>query len=150
MASLGPLLIDRTAVLEGVRRLRIVVSFVAGEQQSADLVFVEPASQARRVQAALVQQLCRMRWPSEVEMVQWTLLECGELTAPQLTLFAQPGQRLRSLNDLADKLSSRYSPLLFQANLLHATHPVPERRSVLQPLAQALTGTAAAHVSSLA
>jgi nucleotidyltransferase/DNA polymerase involved in DNA repair len=154
MASLRPLLIDRAAALEGVRRLRIVVSFVAGEQQSADLVFVEPASQARRMQAVLVQQLCRMRWPSKVESVQWTLLECGELTTPQLTLFAESNQRLRSLSDLADKLSSRYSPLLFQANLPHATHPVPERRGAFQPLAQALaesfTGTAAAHVSSLA
>ena len=150
MASLRPLLIDRAAALEGVRRLRIAVSFVSGEQQSADLVFVEPASQTQRVQAALVQQLCRLRWPSEVEKVQWTLLGCGELTAPQLTLFAEPGQRLRALSDLAGSLSSRYSPLLFQAHLAHATHPVPERRSVLQPLAQSLSGTVAAHVSSLA
>ena len=112
MSSLRPLLIDRAAALEGVRRLRIAVSFVAGEQQSADLVFVEPATQPQRVQAALVQQLCRMRWPSEVEKVQWTLLECGELAAPQLTLLAEPQQRLRALSDLAGSLSSRYSSLL--------------------------------------
>ena len=150
MASLRPMLIDRAAALEGVRRLRIAVSFVAGEQQSADLVFVEPATQPQRVQAALVQQLCRMRWPSEVEKVQWALLECGELAAPQLSLLAEPQQRLRALSDLAGSLSSRYSSLLFQACLPHANHPVPERRSVLQPLAQPLSGTAVAHVSSLA
>ena len=90
MASLRPLLLERAAALEGIRRLRVMVSFVAGADQAADLLFVEPASQPARVQAALVQQLVRLACPSEAEVVRWTLLECGELAASQLTLFADP------------------------------------------------------------
>ena len=93
MASLRPLLAARAEALEGVRRLRIVLSFVAGADQAADVVFVEPASQAARVEAALVQQLVRLRWPSEAEAVRWMLLECGELSAPQLGLFGEPRRR---------------------------------------------------------
>jgi nucleotidyltransferase/DNA polymerase involved in DNA repair len=150
MASLRPLLIDRAAALEGVRRVRLAVSFVAGEPQSADLVFVEPASQPPRVQAALVQQLCRLRWPSAVDKVQWTLLECGELSAPQLALFPDPDRRLCALDDLARQLSSRYGACLFQPALSQAGHPVPERRSALLPLASPPTGRSSAHVATLA
>ena len=67
-----------------------MVSFVAGADQAADLLFVEPASQPARVEAALVQQLVRLACPSEAEVVRWTLLECGELAASQLRLFAHP------------------------------------------------------------
>jgi hypothetical protein len=134
MASLRPLLIDRAAGLEGVRHLRIEVVFTVGAPQTADLLFVEPAAEPPRVQAALIQQLCRMRWPSEVEKVQWTLLACGELTAPQLALFPDPPSGLRSLGELAEKLSSRYRALLLQAAITHAQHPVPERRGTLLPL----------------
>jgi hypothetical protein len=87
------------------------------------------------VQAALMQQLCRLTWPSEVEAVQWALLQCGELVAPQLTLFPDPPQGLGALANLAQKLSSRYGHHLFQAILPHANHPIPERRSALLPLA---------------
>jgi hypothetical protein len=157
MASLRPLLLDRTAALEGVRHIRLAVDFVVGEPQTADLVFVEPASQASRVQAALVQQLCRLRWPGAVQKVQWTLLECGELSAPQLRLLPEPPGRLRSLHDLAGQLSSRYGPTLFRAAVPAAAHPVPERRGALQPLASPpasapgqLPAGALAHVTSLA
>jgi nucleotidyltransferase/DNA polymerase involved in DNA repair len=134
MASLRPLLAARAAALEGIRRLRIAMSFVTGAEQAADLLFVEPTSQPQRVQAALVQQLLRMRWLSEVEAVRWTLLECGELLAPQLTLFPDPPQRLTALQDLTQKLSSRYGPYLFKAGLPQANHPIPERRSALLAL----------------
>jgi nucleotidyltransferase/DNA polymerase involved in DNA repair len=136
MASLRPLLIDRAAGLEGVRHLRIEVVFTVGAPQTADLLFVEPAAEPQRVQAALIQQLCRMRWSGEVEKVHWTLLACGELTAPQLALFADPPARLRSLGELAEKLSSRYSALLLQAAITHTHHPVPERRGALLPLVE--------------
>ena len=110
------------------------MSFVAGADQAADLVFVEPASQPQRVEAALVQQLVRLRWPSEAEGVRWTLLECGELTAPQLALFPDPPQPGSVLADVAQKLSGRYSAALLRATIPDASHPLPERRSVLAPL----------------
>jgi hypothetical protein len=157
MASLRPLLIDRMAMLEGVRHIRLAVDFVVGEPQTADLVFVEPASQAARVQAALVQQLCRLRWPGAVQKVQWTLLECGEISAPQLRLLPESPGRLHSLHDLAGHLASRYGPFLFRATVPEAAHPVPERRSALQLLAPMPTeapgqpsASAPAYVTSLA
>lgn len=137
MASLQPLLLDRAAVLEGVRRLRVAVDFGGGAQQAVDLVFVEPASQPSHVQAALVQQLCRLRWPGAVEKVQWTLLACGELSASQLSLLPEPSGRPRSLHDLAAQLSSRGSYCLLRATVPQANHPVPERRSAWQPLVPA-------------
>ena len=124
MASLRPVLAARAEALEGVRRLRIVVSFVAGADQAADLVFVEPASQAARVEAALVQQLVRLRWPSEAEAVRWTLLECGELAAPQLGLFGEPAQAGSGLAEVAQKLAGRYGGALMRASVVDAGHPV--------------------------
>ena len=131
MASLPPVLAARAEALEGVRRLRIVVSFVAGADQAADVVFVEPASQAARVEAALVQQLVRMRWPSEAEAVRWTLPECGELSAPQLGLFGEPAQGRSGLAEVAGKLAGRYGGVLMRASVVDAGHPVAERRGGL-------------------
>lgn len=124
----SPGVVARAEALEGVRRLRIVVSFVAGADQAADLVFVEPASQAARVEAALVQQLVRLRWPNEAEAVRWTLLECGELTAPQLGLFGETVQAGSGLADVAGKLGGRYGGVLMRASVVDAGHPVAERR----------------------
>lgn len=81
-----------------------------------------------------MQQLVRLRWPSEAEAVCWTLIECGELTAPQLTLFPDPLQPKSALADVTQKLSNRYGTSLLQASLLDPNHPVPERRGVLMPL----------------
>ena len=108
MASLRPVLAAWAEALEGVRRLRIVLSFVAGADQAADVVFVEPAREAARVEAALVQQLVRLRWPSEAEAVRWRLLECGELAAPQLGLFGEPPPGGSVLAEVAGKLTGRY------------------------------------------
>jgi hypothetical protein len=159
MVSLHPLLLDRAAALEGVRRLRVEIIFAAAASQTVDLLFVEPATRPERVQAALVQQLCRLRWPAAVVQVRWTLLECGELSAPQLSLLPTSPGRLHSLHDLAEQLSSRYSPYLFEAAVPQPAHPVPERRSVLHSLAQTPSPisphsptqplASAAHVSSL-
>lgn len=143
MASLRPVLAQCAAHLEGIRRLRLVVMFAGGEDLPVDLAFVEPVSQVQRLQAAVVQQLLRLRWPGEVEALQWTLLESGELVAPQLALFSDPPQRLSALADLAQKLSSRYSPYLFQAGLPQANHPIPERRNILQPLSSPDTAVCA-------
>jgi protein ImuB len=134
MESLRPVLAERAARLEGIRRLRLEVHFAAAEAQGTELTFVEPASQPPRVQAALVQQLYRLHWPGEVEIVRWALLESGELVAPQLALFADPPKRLAALEDLAQQLSSRYGASLFRAAVSQSNHPVPERRSALLPL----------------
>lgn len=136
MASLRPLLAECAARLEGVRRLRLEVRFVAAGTQSAEITFVEPASQPPRVQAALVQQLLRLRWPGAVESVRWALLAAGELVAPQLPLFAAAPGRLVPLDDLARLLSSRYPESLFRGDVPLANHPIPERRSALLPLGE--------------
>ncbi len=40
--------------------------------------------------------------------MRWTLLECGELTAPQLTLFGEPPPAGSGLAEVAGKLAGRY------------------------------------------
>lgn len=142
MTSLRPLLAERAARLEGVRRLRLTAVFVAGADQSTELVFVEAASGVERMQAAVMQGLCRLRWPSEVEAVRWALLETGELLAPQLGLYADAAQRYDGLSALAQTLAVGHGGSLFQAAVAQATHPVPERRGALLPLLEHVTDVA--------
>jgi DNA polymerase IV len=129
MASIGPVLAAQAAGLEGVRRLHVALAFVTGGERACELTFVEPASQPGRVQAALVQQICGVRWLAEVEAARWTLLETGELAAPQLSLFAETPTRLAALSEIAEKLGSRYGALFFQGRIEDGGHPLPERRS---------------------
>jgi protein ImuB len=129
MASIGPVLAAQAAGLEGVRRLHVALAFVTGGERVCELTFVEPASQPGRVQAALVQQICGVRWLAEVEAARWTLLETGELAAPQLSLFAETPTRLAALSEIAEKLGSRYGALFFQGRIEDGGHPLPERRS---------------------
>ena len=75
-----------------------------------------------------MQQLVRLRWPSEAEAVRWTLLECGELTAPQLGLFGEPQPMGSVLAEVAQKLGGRYGGALMRAAVVDARHPVAERR----------------------
>jgi hypothetical protein len=70
-----------------------------------------------------------VRWPAEVEAARWTLLETGELAAPQLSLFAETPTRLAALSEIAEKLGSRYGALFFQGRIEDGEHPLPERRS---------------------
>ena len=130
MASVQPVLAQRAAQLEGVRRLHVTLSFVTGGERACDLTFVEPASQPGRVQAALVQQLCALRWPAEVQAATWTILETGELAAPQLALFDTSVDRLAPIAEIARKLAGRHGALFFQGRLHEETHPVAERRSM--------------------
>jgi len=143
MASLRPLLTECAARLEGVRRLRLTMVFVAGADQSMDpmqsidITFVEPASQAERVQAAVTQGLGRLIWPAEVETVRWALLQTGELLPPQLALFAEPPPQFDNLPALAQRLAVRDGGAhLFQATVAQSNHPIPERRGALLPLSK--------------
>lgn len=135
MGSLRPLLAERAARLEGVRRLRLTLRFTTGSEGSVDLTFVEPASEAQRVQAAVTGRLCRLVWPAEVEAVQWALLQTGELLAPQMALF-EDAPRHESLPALARQLAVRGGASLYQATVTQANHPVPERRSALLSLGE--------------
>jgi hypothetical protein len=135
MGSLRPLLAERAARLEGVRRLRLTAAFVTGADQCTDIAFVEPASSAARVEIAVTQALYGLRWPSEVEAMRWTLLETGELVAPQLGLFPDPPP-FDGLAQLAQALSVRHGASLFHAAIAQSNHPIPERRSALLPLGE--------------
>ena len=128
MAALRPLLAERSAGLEGIRRLRLKFRFVDATERMEEITFVEPVSQPARVQTALVQRFCAVHWPAELQAVQWTLLESGELATRQLTLFDSAPDRLAPLADVADKLAGRYGAIFFHGNLTAAHHPLAERR----------------------
>lgn len=132
MAELQPVLAQQAACLAGIRHLRVTLCFAVGADRSLDLTFVEPASQAGRIQAALVQQLGGFAWPAEVEAVQWSILATGELAVRQLDLFAPAAGRLLALDAIAQQLASRYGPLLHRGRLLDEQHPLPERRARLE------------------
>lgn len=128
MAALRPLLEARSAGLEGIRRLRLRLTFVDATERTEEFAFVEPVSQPARLQATLVQRFCTLRWPAALQAVQWTLLESGELTSRQLALFDNTPARLTPLAHIASKLTGRYGPVLFRGSLDAAYHPVAERR----------------------
>lgn len=129
MATLQPALARWAKQLAGVRHLRVTLDFVTGGERTLDITFVEPASQPGRVQAALVQQLCALAWPGQVQAARWQVLETGELIAYQPTLFADPPARLAALDSVADGLVGRYGPSFYRSQLVEPRHPLAERRS---------------------
>ncbi|MBK8049827.1 MAG: hypothetical protein IPK16_23605 [Anaerolineales bacterium] len=102
------------ANLEGLRRLRLVLGFGYAGERVCTVTFAEPASQLSRVRAALVQQLSAVRWPASLEQIAWTVLETGELSAPQLTLFVDPPQQLLALDAAGRQLAERYGSCFFR------------------------------------
>ena len=119
--------------LEGCRRLRVELHFDTGSARTIECVFIEPVSHDQRLRALLAYQLQTLHWPSELSSARITLLEHGELVTRQLSLFATDDAP-SPLPSLAQKLSGRYSGLLFRATLTDANHPLPERRMTYDAL----------------
>lgn len=63
--------------------------------------------------------------------MRWTLLECGELAAPQLGLFGESAPAGGGLAEVAQKLAGRYGGVLMRVAVVDAGHPVAERRGGL-------------------
>ncbi|MGL4648425.1 MAG: hypothetical protein ACRC1H_03380, partial [Caldilineaceae bacterium] len=99
-----------------------------------EIVFVEPVAAEARMQAALAQRLQSLIWPAELERVEMTLLESGELLAGQLPLFAEEQADAGAGVALAQRLSGRYGRCFFLGQVVEATHPVAERTFQFQAL----------------
>jgi protein ImuB len=138
MAALRPPLESMAAHLEGCSRLRLTLHFVEDSARTLDLAFVEPVSQPERLQIALTQRLLALSWPAELSRILIGPIERAELAAHQPVLFPDletPGSRGRNpLMEIAHQLANRYGPLFFRGEVVNANHPLPSRRSLLQPL----------------
>jgi nucleotidyltransferase/DNA polymerase involved in DNA repair len=134
MHAFAPLLQRLGDNLTGCRRLRLNLRFVEGTMRTLEVTFVEPAAQPARVEAALAQKLHALIWPAELDQVEITLLESGELVAEQPALFALPTQQQAPLLEIAQEFSVRYGRCFFQGQIREVNHPVAERIFHLQPL----------------
>lgn len=134
MASLRPLLRRLGAVLAGVRRLRLDLTFLDGSRRTEEIVFVEPVAAEARVLTALTQRLQSLIWPAELERVEMTLLESGGLVAGQLPLFVEEQADAGATVALAQRLAGRYGRCFFLGQMVEEGHPVAERTFQLQAL----------------
>ena len=117
--------------LEGCRRLRLELSFSNAESRTLDCAFVEPLGAGPQLRARLSAELQKLNWPAELERLRVTVLESSELVARQLSLFAAD-ENQAEIVALAQNLAGRYGAVLHQAQVVHKTHPVCERRSMFQ------------------
>ncbi len=142
MMALRAPLQSLNAQLTGVRRLHVTLHFVAAGARMLDITFITPAGQPERVQAALAQQLHALIWPGEVERIETSVREVGELVAGQLSLFAGGLDDTPSEGDginpplaaLAHRWTGRYGRVFYCGQICDARHPVPERVFRLQPV----------------
>jgi protein ImuB len=134
MAALRPLLRRLGAVLAGVRRLRLELTFLDGSRRTEEIVFVEPVAAEARVLTALTQRLQSLIWPAELERVEMTLLESGGLVAGQLPLFVEEQADAGATVALAQRLAGRYGRCFFLGQMVEEGHPVAERTFQLQAL----------------
>jgi nucleotidyltransferase/DNA polymerase involved in DNA repair len=138
LEALRPVLRRLATALAGCRRLRLELAFLDGSKRHEEIVFVEPVASEARVQAALAQRLQSLIWPAELERVEMTLLESGELVAGQLPLFAEEQGGADDAGGtgvvLAQRLTGRYGRCFFLGQVVEAAHPVAERASHLQAL----------------
>src|SRR5439155_14935199 len=130
-ATLQPPLAELAARLEGCRRLRLELSFSNAESRTLDCAFVEPLGAGPQLRARLSGELQNLNWPAELDRLRVTVLESSELVARQLSLFAADESQAEIMT-LAQNLAGRYGAVLHQAQVVHKTHPLFERRSIFQ------------------
>ena len=133
LSKLRPSLSALAKRLEGCRRLRLDLHFDDDSTRHIDHTFVEPVVEESRLHATLSHQLQVMSWPAELETLELSLLECGELMPHQLMLFDLDTER-SPLLQLAERLSGRYREIFFRLCMSDERHPLSERRSTMDLL----------------
>ena len=131
MAELAPRLARMAQRLEGCRRLRIELAFVNGETRTAELVCVEPVSEAERLRRLISGRLAALNWPAEAQHIGVPYMESGELATQQMSLFVETVAQAATPGDVAQQLAGRYGPIFFQGEVHDAEHLIDERRSRL-------------------
>ena len=117
--------------LEGCRRIRAELHFIDGSTRAFTHIFVQPVCTAAFIRAMLAQELQRMTWPGELVTLQLLLLDTGELTPTQLSLFPElnaDSTRPAPFAELVAKLAPRYGRIFWRAQLGDEQHPLAERR----------------------
>ena len=134
MAILRPLLHSLSENLRGCRHLHLQLHFVDGDTRTLDVVFVEATADEERIQKSLHHQLSTLIWPAELSFVHAAIVETGEMSIQQMSLFSEVAEAPLELRQIALKLKRRYGPCFFQGTVHDAMHPVAARRASLQLL----------------
>lgn len=135
MQTLTPVLARMAQRLRGVRRMDVRCGFVTGADALDKITFVEAASDPKRLQSALAQQLDRLIWHDEMERLELQIVEMGELSGGQLHLFALDGEEdAATANRLAQELATRYGQAFFLGQIPEPLHPAHDLMWKWQPL----------------
>lgn len=135
MQVISPVLARLARELRGVRRMDVRCGFVTGPDRLLKVTFVEAASDATRLQAALAQHLEKLVWHDEMERLEMQIVETGELTAEQLSLFGiDPSAGTPAASELARDLAVRYGPVLYLGQVLEPRHPAHDLVWKWQPV----------------
>lgn len=139
MQVLSPVLARLAQDLRGVRCMDMRCGFITGPDYTQKITFVEAASDAARVQAALAQQLGKIIWHDEMERLELQIVETGELSARQLTLFAPDhGSEMQLATEVAaevaEELSVRYGHVVALGQVIEPLHPAHDCIWKWQPL----------------
>jgi protein ImuB len=137
MAALAQRLNTLTKHLAGIRRLGLELRFLNRTSKTLDYTFLEPVSEATRLQNTIGRKLQTTPWSAELIGVRLTIQETGELMPQQLALF--DGEEDAGADDpfLLHTISqqlNRYAGIFYRGEILDETHGVAERRSRLRAL----------------
>lgn len=127
MQQMTPMLARMAQTLRGVRRMDVRCGFVTGSDQPLKITFVDSASEPQRLQDALAQHLGKMVWHDELERLEMRVVETGELSAEQLTLFAMDNDADADIaTAVARDLAVRYGQIVHLGQVVESLHPAHE------------------------
>jgi nucleotidyltransferase/DNA polymerase involved in DNA repair len=114
--------------LEGCRRLHMDMRFVDGSTKRITVSFIEATGRPERLQQTLTHRLQALEWPAEMDRAAIAILETAELPAGQLSLFPELLEQTSPLQDVVQKLSTRYGGILSQGEIVQSHHLLADRR----------------------
>jgi nucleotidyltransferase/DNA polymerase involved in DNA repair len=119
--------------LEGCRRLHATLHFVDGSTRTLTHVALTPQCAPSAIRAMLAHELQRLTWPTELCSLDVMLLDMGELSPTQLTLFPelQPETAAEAEAPFAEivaRLTSRHGAIFWRGEVIDSQHPLAERR----------------------
>lgn len=134
MAALSPLRQSLAEGFLGICRLGLTLAFGEGESLAVELRRVEPVSGGEDLAMWIDHGVGGLAWPGELAAITATVLDVGDLSAPQLALFPLDEKPPVTLAELAAPLAGRYETIFHRAQIHDPSHPVAGDRWRLAPL----------------
>ena len=129
MAKLQPHLATWAEELLGCARLRFELYFTNRERRILDLNWIEPVTQAARLQSHIANQFAALNWPGALDRVVIIQAATAELPTLQLSLFDEPLVESVTLDEVVAPLKNRYGTIFLRGVVVDQTHLADEQRT---------------------